>query len=72
MMNEELKKSTIKKMMKEPKKLTNGLITIGFDISKDKDHCCLVVGQLRGKSEIMIIKELYDDDANNLYKQIIS
>lgn len=71
-MEEKLKISTINKMMKEPNKLTNGLITIGFDIAKDKDHCCLIVGKMRGNSEIMVIKELYDDDANDLYKQIMN
>lgn len=71
-MNEELKISTINKMMKEPNKLINGLITIGFDVSKDKDHCCLIVGKLRGKSEIMVIKELYDDEANDLFEKIIN
>ncbi len=71
-MKEKLRTSTIEKMMKESNKLTNGLITIGFDISKDKDHCCLIVGKLRGKFEIMVIKELYDDDANDLYKMIMN
>ena len=70
-MKEKLRTSTIEKMMKEPNKLTNGLITIGFDISKNKDHCCLIVGKLRGKTEIMVIKELYDDDANDFFKMII-
>ena len=70
-MNEKLRTSTIEKMMKEPNKLTSGLITIGFDISKDKNHCCLIIGKLRGKSEIMVIKELYDDEANDFFKQII-
>lgn len=71
-MQEQLKISTINKMMKEPSKLINGLITIGFDISENKDHCCLVVGKMRGKSEIMIIKELFDDEANDLYKKILN
>ncbi len=71
-MKEKLRTSTIEKMMKEPNKLTNGLITIGFDISKNKDHCCLIVGKFRGKSEIMVIKELYDDDATDLYKMIMN
>lgn len=65
------KTQTINKMQLEPKKLTNGILTIGFDISKDKDHCCLIVAQPRGKSEVMIINEFYDEEANELLKKLL-
>ena len=67
----ELKQITINKMMKEPKKLTNGLITIGFNISKNKKHCCLIVAQPRRSDEIMIINEFYDDEADEVYKKLV-
>ena len=71
-MNEEyLKKATINKMMSNPKKLVNGALTIGYDISKEKDHCCLIVAQLRGKSEVMIINEFYDEEADELFKKLV-
>lgn len=71
-MNEEfLKKSTINKMMHNPKKMVNGALTIGYDISKEKDHCCLIVAQLRGNSEIMIINEFYDKEADELFKKLV-
>lgn len=68
---EELKLITINKMMKEPKKLLNGLFQIGFDTSKDKDHCCLLVSQIRGKSEIMIINEFFDEEAKEIWNKLI-
>lgn len=68
---EELKNKTINKIMKEPKKLVNGVITIGYDISKKKDHCCLIVAQPRGNTEIMIINEFYDEEANELFKKLV-
>lgn len=71
MNKEDLKNKTIKKMMKEPKQLLNGIFTIGFDVSNNKDHCCLIVAQPRGTTEIMIINEFYDDEANDLLKKLI-
>lgn len=68
---ENLKLITINKMMKEPKKLLNGLFSIGFDVSNDKDHCCLIVAQPRGETEIMIINEFYDEEANELLKKLL-
>ena len=70
-MNEELKKRTINKMTKSPKNLINGPLTIGFDISETKDHCCLIVGQIMKKDEIMIVNEFYDEEANNMFKLLI-
>ena len=70
-MKEDLKNKTIEKMMKEPKELLNGILTIGFDVSKNKDHCCLIVAQPRGTTEIMIINEFYDEEANDLLKKLI-
>lgn len=66
-----LKKITTNKMMDEPKKLLNGLFQIGFDVSKDKDHCCLLVAKFRGKSETMIINEFYDEEANELFRKLM-
>lgn len=67
---EKLKIAVINKMMKEPKKLLNGLFSIGFDTSEDKEHCCLVVAHFRGATELMIINTLYDEEANELLKKI--
>ena len=67
----DLRMTTLSKMMKNPKKLVNGALTIGYDFSKEKDHCCLIVAQLRGNSEIMIINEFYDEEANELFKKLI-
>lgn len=66
-----LKMTTINKMMENPKKLVNGALTIGYDFSKEKDHCCLIVAQLRGNSEVMIINEFYDEEANELFKKLV-
>ena len=71
MNKENLKNKTIEKLMKEPKQLLNGILTIGFDVSENKDHCCLIVAQPRGTKEIMIINEFYDDEANELLKKLI-
>lgn len=67
----DLRMTTLSKMMKNPKKLVNGALTIGYDFSKEKDHCCLIVARLRGNSEIMIINEFYDEEANELFKKLI-
>jgi hypothetical protein len=67
----DLKMITINKMMKEPKKLLNGLFSIGFDFSKGKDHCCLIVAQPRGNSEVMIINEFYDEEADEMFKKLV-
>ena len=67
----DLKMDTINKMMDDPKKLVNGTLTIGYDFSKEKDHCCLIVAQLRGNSELMIINEFYDEDADELFKKLV-
>lgn len=67
----DFKMATLHKMTEEPKKLINGLFTIGFDISKDKDHCCLIVAQPRGKNETMIINEFYDEEADELLKKLL-
>lgn len=67
----DLKMTTINKMMENPKKLVNGALTIGYDFSKEKDHCCLIVAQLRGNSEVMIINEFYDEEANELFKKLV-
>lgn len=67
----DLRMTTINKMMKNPKKLVNGALTIGYDFSKEKDHCCLIVAQLRGNSEVMIINEFYDEEANELFKKLV-
>lgn len=69
MTREELKNKTITKIMINPKKLVNGAITIGYDFTKE--HCCLIVIQVRGNSEIMIINEFYDEEANELFKKLI-
>lgn len=71
MTREELRDKTITKIMNNPKKLVNGALTIGYDFSKEKDHCCLIVAQLRGNSEMMIINELYDEEADDLYKKLM-
>ena len=71
MNKEKLKNNIITKIMREPKKLINGLITIGYDISNEKDHCCLIVAKPRGNSEIMIINEFYDEEANELFKKLM-
>ena len=71
MTKEELKNKTINKMMENPKKLANGALTIGYDFPKEKDHCCLIVAQLRGNSEVMIINEFYDEEANELFKKLV-
>lgn len=68
---EDLKITTINKMHKEPKKLLNGLFQIGFDVTESKDHCCLIVTQFRGKSEIMVINEFFDEEADELLKKLI-
>ncbi len=67
----DLRMTTINKMMENPKKLVNGVLTIGYDFSKEKDHCCLIVAQLRGNSEVMIINEFYDEEANELFKKLV-
>lgn len=67
----DLKMTTINKMMENPKNLVNGALTIGYDFSKEKDHCCLIVTQLRGNSEVMIINEFYDEEANELFKKLV-
>lgn len=67
----DLKMATIHKMMEEPKKLINGLFTIGYDISKDKDHCCLIVAQPRGNNETMIINEFYDEEAAEILEKLL-
>lgn len=67
----DLKMTTISKMSENPKKLVNGALTIGYDFSKEKDHCCLIVAQLRGNSEVMIINEFYDEEANELFKKLV-
>ena len=67
----DLKMTTISKMIDNPKKLVNGALTIGYDFSKEKDHCCLIVAQLRGNSEVMIINEFYDEEANELFKKLV-
>lgn len=67
----DLKMTTINKLMENPKKLVNGALTIGYDFSKEKDHCCLIVAQLRGNSEVMIINEFYDEEANELFKKLV-
>lgn len=67
----DLRMTTINKMMENPKKLVNGALTIGYDFSKEKDHCCLIVAQLRGNSEVMIINEFYDEEANELFKKLV-
>lgn len=67
----DLKMTTINKMMENPKKLINGLFTIGFDISKDKDHCCLIVAKPRGNNETMIINEFYDEEADEILKKLL-
>lgn len=69
MMKKELKNKTINKMMYDPKKLVNGLLTIGYDFTKE--NCCLIVAQPRGNSEIMIINEFFDEEANELFKKLI-
>lgn len=71
MNKEELKNKTITKIMDNPKKLVNGSLTIGYDFSKEKDHCCLIVAQLRGNSEVMIINEFYDEEADELFKKLV-
>ena len=68
---EELKTKTIDKMMKEPNKLLNGTFTIGFDVSENKDHCCLIVAQPRGTTEIRIINEFYDEEANEIFLKLM-
>lgn len=68
---EELKDKTIDKLMSNPKKLVNGSLTIGYDISKKGDHCCLVVTQYRGKNEIMVINEFYDEEADRILKLLL-
>lgn len=68
---EDLKITTINKMAKEPKELLNGLFQIGFDVSENKDHCCLLVAQFRGTSEVMIINEFFDEEANELLKKLL-
>lgn len=65
----DLKVTTISKMMKNPKKLVNGALTIGYDFTKE--HCCLIVAQLRGNSEVMIINEFYDEEADELFKKLV-
>ena len=69
MTREELKPKIITKIMINPKKLVNGALTIGYDFTKE--HCCLIVTQLRGNSEIMIINEFFDEEANELFKKLI-
>lgn len=71
MKNEELKNKTINKMMTNPRGLLNGILTIGFDVSEEKDHCCLIVAKLRGTKEIMIINEFFDEEANDLLKKLL-
>lgn len=71
MTREELKDKTITKIRNNPKKLVNGALTIGYDFSKEKDHCCLIVTQLRGNSEMMIINEFYDEEADEFFKKLI-
>lgn len=65
----DLRMTTINKMMKNPKKLVNGALTIGYDFTKE--HCCLIVAQLRGNSELMIINEFFDEEANELFKKLV-
>ena len=71
MNKKELKNKTITKIMDNPKKLVNGSLIIGYDFSKEKDHCCLIVAQLRGNSEVMIINEFYDEEADELFKKLV-
>lgn len=72
MTKEEIKSKIIHKMMNHPKQLINGLITIGYDFSKEaKDHCCLIVAQPRGNQEIAIINEFYDEEADNLFRKLM-
>ena len=67
----DLKMTTINKMMEEPKKLLNGLFSIGYDVSNGKDHCCLIVAQPRGNSEVMIINEFYDEEAAEMFEKLV-
>ena len=67
---EHLKNITINKMMEEPKKLLNGLFSIGYDVSNGKDHCCLIVAQPRGNT-LLVINEFYDEEANEIFKKLI-
>ncbi len=71
MNREELKNKIITKLISNPKELVNGALTIGFDITKEQDHCCLIVAQYRGKNEIMIINEFYDEEANKILKLLM-
>lgn len=68
-MKEELKKRTINRLMNNPKKLINGALTLGYDFTPD--HCCLIVAQLRGKTEIAILNEFYDEEANEIFKKLL-
>lgn len=68
---EQFKRETIRKMLSDPNKLTNGLINIGFDISKDKDHCSLIVAKYRGNHEVMIINEFYDEEAAHILELLL-
>lgn len=67
---EKLALKTLNKMCDNPDKLLNGLITIGFDVSEDDSHCCLVVAKFTKKS-LIIIKEYFDEEAYELFKKII-
>lgn len=71
MQKEDLKIKTIDKMMKKPNELLNGIFTIGYDISENKDRCCLIVAQPRGTTEVMIINEFYDEEANEIYLKLM-
>ena len=71
LIEKELKDNTIHKMMKEPGKLLNGIFNIGFDVSKNEDHCCLVVGKCIGLDQLMIISEFYDEEASELFNKLM-
>lgn len=71
MNREKLKDKIITKLMSNPKELVNGALTIGFDVTKEQDHCCLVVAQYRGKNEIMVINEFYDEEADRILKLLM-
>ncbi len=67
---EKLALKTLTKMCDEPDKLLNGLITIGFDVSEDDSHYCLVVGKFTNKS-LIVIKEYFDEEADYLFRKIM-
>ena len=69
---EGFKIETIRRTYEEPSKLINGVITIGYDVSKEKDHCCLLVMKKAPLNSVMVLNEFYDEEAAEILTKLLS